>query len=525
MVSQFWVTHGGASNTLNHFEFPIVVLICFLLYFNPEREKENAFSIHTFTPVATLIGLYIIYDIVFSYFDRSPRLSDFSNIHLLLEVSIYLQSVFLLSFAAAFAPVVYSWYCWVKNVSTMRGCTVIGVRVFLISLVLVGISSQKMYVYQQQNLSFVDWSDTRNVIKNGRIGSFIYYHSKRLHVLSQLEQPSDISINSLFYSKKPLKIKNIHVVVLESFIDPRKIKRLTFSRSPVGENLKPYLQNGKDFQIIKTTVYGGGSPQSEFEILTGIPALARLGGIEFNLFEGTKSSSLVNALREIGYYAIVSKGSTSGFYNSTAAYNGIGFDELHYLDKHPYYQKSAGDDYIFDGDLLDANLKYIKDYLEKSTSPRPLLNYVVGMYGHLPFERNKKLRPDIVSVSPANRLLEDLTNQFYHRTNALGSYLTRLQEMDPEAIVLICSDHLPPIITSEVQYALDSKTANIGLLLDSFNPVNMSGRRYYEIPHLIWNLLGDSVHSNDLQAIFKKYDKEKIYLAYLSEAMGVDSSQ
>jgi hypothetical protein len=97
--------------------------------------------------------------------------------------------------------------------------------------------------------------------------------------------------------------------------------------------------------------------------------------------------------------------------------------------------------------------------------------------------------------------------------------------MDPEAIVLICSDHLPPIITSEVQYALDSKTANIGLLLDSFNPVNMSGRRYYEIPHLIWNLLGDSVHSNDLQAIFKKYDKEKIYLAYLSEAMGVDSSQ
>lgn len=523
-ISQFWAEQGGASGTLNHFEFPLVVLLCLVLYFSPVHNRK-IFSFCTFAPVLTIVGWYIIYDIVYMYFARSPRLSDVENIILLLKVSVFMFVALLALFVLAFLPTIVAGVRWFVSARGRSRGVVLVVKSIALVLIFYAITSSPMYSYQTQRLSFVEWSDTRNVIKNGRIGAFIYYHNKRQDFVRQLGLAEELSIKEALFSRKPRSKKNIHIIVLESFIDPRKIEGLTFDRSPVGEKLQPFLQGGDRFDTIETTVYGGGSPQSEFEILTGIPALALLSGIEFNLFEGTPTNSFVSALKEEGYYSMVAKGSKTGFYNSSVAYKGIGFDESHYLDARSYYDKQQGDDYLFDGDLLAANIDYVQRYF-KSNKKLPLLNYVVGMFGHLPFDRNKQRRPDVIHVASGNTLFTDLANQFYYRTNALGDYLAALKRMDPEAIVFICSDHLPPIISKKHPYTEKNRMVNIGLLFDGFERVDIRGKRYFEIPHLVWGLLQDKGSVSPQYSPLATHElKKKLYLTFIAQAMGMASSE
>ncbi len=272
--------------------------------------------------------------------------------------------------------------------------------------------------------------------------------------------------------------------------------------------------------MITTPVYGGGTAQSEFEILTGIPALSLIDSIDFNLFEGNASSSLVQMLRKMGYYTMASVATEPVFYNAKLAYKGIGFDEVNFLGENTYFEEKE-DHYLFDGDFLQANQTYIKKYLSQKDEVKPLLNYIVGMFGHVPFERNKKLRPDAIAIHPDNEQLFDMANQFYYRTEALGQFLHDLQELDPYSIILITSDHLPPIFNNtDIQYKQALKS-NIALLLDNFTEVDISGKTTYETSHILWNLLNQSSSPTNTDTLFADKSKEDFYFSFILEAMGL----
>ncbi len=518
IMSQFWADHGGASSTLNFFELPLVVTLCLILYFNPAANKK-IISIHLFTPSLSFLGLYFLYDLVYSYFARSPRISDFKNIGFLYKVSPLLFGTLIGFMILILMPILFSYFAWKKETKApQQALILLGKTTALLLLGLI-IFSAKTYNYQVSNLYFVSWSDTRNVIKNGRICSFIYYNNKRKNILAGLKNHKHLPLSHLFYARKPQRRPNIHIILLESFIDPRKIAGLEFNRPPLSKRLTPFLIRKKKFSLIEAPVYGGGSPQTKFEILTGIPALALIDSIEYNLYEGSQTSSFVNALNKEGYHTFAANGSKSGFYNSKLAYQGIGFDQLYFLDKNNYYKKSPGDDYLFDGDFFQANIAWLKQLFSKPDHAEPILNYMVGMYGHLPFERNQKKRPDIITTNSTDILLTNLANQFYYRTEALADFLVNLKKIDPEAIVFIASDHLPPILNKKTKYSLDNKM-NIALLLDRFKPVDISARKYYEITHIIWGLLGK--HQIKPQEIpISDKNKKTIYFSYITEAMGL----
>ncbi len=519
ILSQFWVDHGGASSTLNLFELPFVTALCLIFYFSPE-DNTKTISIYSFTPSMTILGIYSIYDVFYSYLARSPRISDFKNIFLIYKVSPFLFLLLCGYIILIFSPTIFSYLAWIKSSDNPNSFKIILSKTCILFLLGTMVFSEKAYALQTSHLHFVEWSDTRNVIKNGRLVSFIYYNNKRNKILSELSHHKHISISESFYAKRPKRTPNIHIIVLESFIDPRKIQGLSFNRSPLSETLAPFLREQKYFSTLEAPVYGGGSPQTKFEILTGIPALALIDSIEYNLFEGSPTSSFVNALKEAGYYTIASNGAKSGFYNSKLAYTGIGFDKLYYLNKNDYYSISANDDYIFDGDFLTANTTFLKNIAANKNTAKPILNYIIGMYGHLPFKRNKQDRPDIITTNSDNPLLTDLANQFYYRTKALGQHLNRLKQSDPEAIIFIASDHLPPILNKKNRYTLDKKI-NIALLLDKFNPVDISQKKYYEISHIIWSLLNNSSNPVQQKTAPNSINKKDIYFSFISEAMGM----
>jgi len=92
--------------------------------------------------------------------------------------------------------------------------------------------------------------------------------------------------------------------------------------------------------------------------------------------------------------------------------------------------------------------------------------------------------------------------------------------MDPDAVILVVSEHVPPIFNSRTQYSL-SLNANIALLLDRFRPVDISGRRLFELPHLLWSLLVRKPLPSSPDRIFHPFSAEKVYQSLMLEAMAL----
>jgi phosphoglycerol transferase MdoB-like AlkP superfamily enzyme len=305
--------------------------------------------------------------------------------------------------------------------------------------------------------------------------------------------------------------RNVHIIMLESFVDPRLLSGLAFDRSPLYEGLAGYINPGARFDLIESPVYGGSSAQADFEILGGAPALSLVSSVEFNVLEGYAMDTFASALKRNGYQTIVTLGEVTGFYNSRLAFKSLGFESIHFLNENGYFHKSKLDQYIFDGDLLLQNLKHVFE----ANDDRPMLNYIRGMYGHYPFPHNPTERPDLIPCSSKKEHLCNITNQFYYRTKAIYEFIAQLSASDPDAIVLIASDHLPSILSGDIKYA-EKETLNIGLLLDRFHKVDVNHRKYYELPYIIWSLLTEEKLNIPRQA-----ELEERYYLLLSQGMGI----
>ncbi|PIE62169.1 MAG: hypothetical protein CSA26_13410, partial [Desulfobacterales bacterium] len=186
----------------------------------------------------------------------------------------------------------------------------------------------------------------------------------------------------------------------------------------------------------------------EFEILTGIKSFGKIKSIEFNVMHGRKMSGLVDRLKRNGYQTSAVIAADKGYYNSPNAYKSIGFDSLVFLKE--VYPFSENDAVVFDGDLFDYSRRKIES--SRAGEGKPQLNYILGMYGHLPYQRDTKKRPDRVYVKGGNEKVRKISNQFYYRTREVAKYIDFLLDHDPDSLIYITSDHLPPIITRDIRY-------------------------------------------------------------------------
>ena len=228
--------------------------------------------------------------------------------------------------------------------------------------------------------------------------------------------------------------------------------------------------------------------------------------------EGYPIPSFVNRLRKLGYYTVATIATDSGFFNSKLAYKSIGFQKIDFLGGNNYFQKIKGDKFIFDGTLFKYNLKEIK-HLKK-----PFLHYTLGMYGHYPFSRNKSLRPDIITTSCEDIYIKRILNQFYYRTKSLAFYIKSIIEHDPNSIIYITGDHIPPqVLSRKIKYKEKIHTT-ISLMLINGKVRNVSGKRFYEIPWYIWDNLTGHPHKRNINE--KKM--EEIYFKVLSEGTKFD---
>jgi phosphoglycerol transferase MdoB-like AlkP superfamily enzyme len=328
--------------------------------------------------------------------------------------------------------------------------------------------------------------------------------------------------------------RNVYLVVLESFVDPTLFRGVTFSRDPRHPDFARLVGDRQGFSI--SPVFGGGTAQAEFEALCGVPAMEALSEIEFDDFSGHPAGCMPGILHQAGYSTYVSNVFDPDYFNSTKAYTGVGFDKLYYpkeysRDRETYLtvgHASSQETYLFDGDLFSQNLAFVARTLREHPG-QPLFNYVLTMYGHEPHEIDTARRPLVLSMQAPHddRQLLRAANQYWYRTEAIAAYVRGLIALDPDSLIVLVSDHVPPLNEGMKSYRDfryldnidDSIHMNRIVVVENGEVVRHKTIHHYEVPSLIYDYLTERGYCAQNPCDLSASALEKKYRLLISRAV------
>ena len=453
---------------------------------------------------------YFIQDIYFLVYGKVLRLIEVLEIPELMQVLSPLYIVLIAVFI--FLPILV--FIALINYRNMRPIILGGLPIVSLAvLVVVSPTAYTDFVEKAGN-GVVIYSDVHSVRNNGRLTMLAYNEAERHHSLSITEPYRDREkfvsrINAQTAElKKNSNQRNVHMIVLESFLDPRLFQNARFSKNPVHPSFTKLF--GDKTNLSRAPVFGGSTAQAEFEVLCGVPALAKLSSIEFNIFTGSSVYCLPGVLNNLGYHSIASNAYKPNFFNAKPAYKGVGFSDINFPKEYSATDKtyiSTGDvsqeDYMFDKELLNQNLAYVEKTL-KEDKGTPLFNYVMTIYGHTPHILHPELRPeilDVISDYPDDHL-QRASNQFYYRTQAIAEYVNKLLKIDKNSLIILVSDHVPPLRNGPNTYRALKYMGNIEndyyynplLLIENGRSVNVKNIRHFDLPDIVYNYVTDGAY-------------------------------
>ena len=246
---------------------------------------------------------------------------------------------------------------------------------------------------------------------------------------------------------------DIIVIQHESVFDPR------IFGLPVEPVVESFLSPpGGEFGRLNVDIFGGGSWQSEFSLLTGLSS-ASFGSSAYYLFKkgaGRFHSSLPRSLASLGYKTTLISSCRRGFLSYDKFYSSIGIDERIFVDELPppfdaRRFEATNSDAMFLDAVIDAHTRRI------AGDPTPRFLYVLTNFNHGPhnrqlvppgqFERERAFAmasfPDAGYIEYYTRLAE--TASTWQRLRA------RLASSFPGRPVLIVhyGDH-QPVLTKQI---------------------------------------------------------------------------
>lgn len=537
-ITALLASYGGLPGLWSHkiIELPLALYLYHL--FRQLLYKRRLSWLLAALPV---VILYVMIDAYFLIFKRVFRLSEINEIPELLEVLPWY-------FTALMGVVILPPIGWMLiNIriqsytklllSIIPGFLLIGSLVWYPDLFLRGFTSVANGI--------VEWSDEESVRQNGRFTMVLYQEAKRRAAVKKArEYLADGTYDERYKQtlaalEKTLKPRNVHIFVLESYFDPGRLANLNLSQDAVHPEFRKLLVNHGVGDLSISPVWGGYTPQAEFEFLCGVRALQKLGTIEFNVMTGAPIHCLPEVLAESGYQSISSRGYKPFFFNSISAMKSVGFKENYYAREYAPNRKtylSTGDvsveKYMFDTKLFDQNLAFIKKRM-MSQPDKPILNYILTIYGHFPFKIDDHIRPRIIKpLGPADtdEELNILLNQIYYRSEAMARYIGELTQLDPDGLIILVADHLPPLRKGINEYERlgymageeDATHQTFMAVIDKGKPYKVGKQHHYDLPKLVYQLLSDKKYCEQSESLCApRNDKEQTedYMRLMAHAV------
>jgi phosphoglycerol transferase MdoB-like AlkP superfamily enzyme len=540
VYTQVMETFRGLMGLAPAWRFEIPLLLYIYFYLNLITVKSRWQPLITAIPLVMLYGIFDVYHIQLG---RLLRVTEVTELPEMLKVIPVPHKIFL--FFLFGLPL----FLFLRSLRFRKIHVMALGALPLMILVMTAEFAPDFFIkaFEKSQNPLVFYSDVMSAGSNGRLSMTLYNEARRKTFLKKIATyKSDPSIlndfDKIVSQLNSLKTKNdVHLLVLESFFDPELLSGAHFSRSPTHPNFERIFKNKGSLTV--SPVFGGGTAQAEFEVLCGVPAMREVAGVEFEVFSGQEASCLPGLLKKGGYLTIATNAFVPDFFNSVKAYEGVGFKMIYYPREYAAGREtylSTGnvtkEHYMFDGDLLTQNLNFIRD--RKSKNPGvPLFNYIMSIYGHTPNLIDTEKRPKLIEMSGPfkDEELERAVNQYYYRTEALANYLNGIQAIDPNSLVILIADHLPPVnygpnTYEKLKYLPGEKDfmhINRVFFFENGKAVYYSDIHHYDIPKVILNYITQGSYCLEHDCDFKLQKDPKIfvqnqhdtYMTIISQAM------
>lgn len=505
----FFRTDGSLALNQQYLESTLVFyLYC---YFNQILRPSR------WQPVLAAVPLLLMYagqDIYYLMYSNVFRVSELAEVPELLKVLTPTHIALLL------VVVVLPLGCFLLSIQLRRYLVIVAGALPVLALIAAAEYFPQQYVttYNRVGREIIYWSDAISMENNGRFMMLLYREAERQN--SQVQ--TEAFRNRAQYEQQAQQLagwvqangnkRNVHLIVMESFLDPTLFKGATYTKDPFHPSFKKIFGNKMGFSL--SPVVGGKTAQAEFEVLCGVPAFEELAGVEFNGFTGAPAYCLPGTLQLAGYQTMASNAYNPSFFNEPTAYKGLGFARIYfpkdYLTGSDSYL-SLGDTsgemgYMFDSAFFQQNLEFITPLIKDKDRP-PLFNYLMTVYGHFPHVLNEKKRPLVLKMlsSFKDHHLEMAANQMFYRSEAVADYVTRLLEIDAKSLIILVSDHVPPGQYGKVSFDKlrylnnkeDSIHMNRILIIEDGKAKKYATIHHYDIPALVLNAISQGAYCKE----------------------------
>jgi phosphoglycerol transferase MdoB-like AlkP superfamily enzyme len=235
-------------------------------------------------------------------------------------------------------------------------------------------------------------------------------------------------------SEKPFTPRNIHLVLLESFWDPNRLKKAGYNQNPLSPEFRK-LWKSTDYSVAMPPVFGGYTANSEFEVLCGFPVTK--DNVKFERQLQNSVPCLPHILADKGYRTLASHPNVPVFWNRVNAYRNIGFQT--YWSIADFVQDDMNREFMSDATLYRQVIEKITPSLEKK---EPMLDYIVTYFGHWNYPLSAS-RPNKITSRSNVEEVATYANTTYYKSRELMAFINEMRKRDPDSIIVAFGDHLP----------------------------------------------------------------------------------
>lgn len=349
----------------------------------------------------------------------------------------------------------------------------------LLSLLLFVTIIQSATTGKAFSLNVIGWNQTAHYEENGLILGTIL-NAKCLGLQEPVCYQAE-TIESILtqcapaYSVDPDFTPNIIIVMSEAFWDPTVLQGVEFSEDPLPyfHSLKQKHSNG----VLLVPVYGGGTANTEFEILTGFSTrFLPQGIVPYVQFVNKPLEALPAILKRQGYEATAIHTYNDWFYRRNIVYRNLGFDR--YISKNSFNNPEYSGYYIRDTELSQKILQVLR------CTSKPDFVFAVSMQAHGPYS-NEENPEAVIKVegrlrnAETRNILENYTNIIHDVDKSLKLLIEELKLIDEPTVVVFLGDHLPMLGNEFDVYREAGYFENEDSYADYLNK--------YSVPILIWD--------------------------------------
>lgn len=246
---------------------------------------------------------------------------------------------------------------------------------------------------------------------------------------------------------------NVVIILSEAFSDIQRIDEVKFNKSLMPNIDRYATQKDKIVTDLLVSTFGGGSTNSEFEVLTG-------GSIQFmytsvrpylhyyNDDNGSIAPNLIKEFNNNGYETMYFSPWGGSSYHSKYVYNKIGTDKTYYN----YDKGTKKGIYLSDISIMDGIYKE----LESTSKDNYKFIMAATSQNHFPYNEGYDSYDIEVVSSKYNdedtEILKNYAQGIYDADASLEYLYQKIKKLEVPTVIVFFGDHLP--------YTVDSKGNN-----------------------------------------------------------------